>query len=117
MHSDFGFTILYSLISCHVATGLRKRGRVATPIEMSHIAQLLRRRKAPQLRQTLFARGFKAALRGGIRIGNKFTRSMGHHGEPDLHTAIMKCCDGYFKKAQPLNAVPEQISQMPETAD
>jgi len=33
---------------------------------------------------------------GGIRIGNKFTRCMGHHGKPDLHTAIMKSCDGYF---------------------
>lgn len=33
---------------------------------------------------------------GGIRIGNKFTRCMGHHGRPDLHTAIMKSCDGYF---------------------
>jgi penicillin-binding protein 2 len=33
---------------------------------------------------------------GGIRIGNKFTRCMGHHGTPDLHTAIMKSCDGYF---------------------
>jgi penicillin-binding protein 2 len=33
---------------------------------------------------------------GGIQIGNKFTRCMGHHGEPDLHTAIMKSCDGYF---------------------
>ncbi len=33
---------------------------------------------------------------GGILIGNKFTRCMGHHGKPDLHTAIMKSCDGYF---------------------
>jgi len=33
---------------------------------------------------------------GGIQIGNKFTRCMGHHGTPDLHTAIMKSCDGYF---------------------
>jgi penicillin-binding protein 2 len=33
---------------------------------------------------------------GGIRIGNKFTRCMGNHGQPDLHTAIMKSCDGYF---------------------
>jgi penicillin-binding protein 2 len=32
----------------------------------------------------------------GIQIGNKFTRCMGHHGKPDLHTAIMKSCDGYF---------------------
>ena len=33
---------------------------------------------------------------GGIRIGNKFTRCMGNHGKPNLHTAIMKSCDGYF---------------------
>lgn len=33
---------------------------------------------------------------GGIQIGNKFTRCMGHHGTPDIHTAIMKSCDGYF---------------------
>jgi penicillin-binding protein 2 len=33
---------------------------------------------------------------GGIQIGNKFTRCMGHHGKPDMHTAIMKSCDGYF---------------------
>jgi penicillin-binding protein 2 len=33
---------------------------------------------------------------GGIQIGNKFTRCMGHHGRPDLHTAIMRSCDGYF---------------------
>ena len=33
---------------------------------------------------------------GGIQIGNKFTRCMGHHGRPDIHTAIMKSCDGYF---------------------
>jgi penicillin-binding protein 2 len=33
---------------------------------------------------------------GGIQVGNKFTRCMGHHGKPDLHTAIMKSCDGYF---------------------
>src|SRR5687767_15575357 len=36
------------------------------------------------------------ACGGGIQIGNKFTRCMGNHGMPDLHTAIMKSCDGYF---------------------
>jgi penicillin-binding protein 2 len=36
------------------------------------------------------------ACGGGITIGNKFTRCMGNHGRPDLHTAIMKSCDGYF---------------------
>ena len=33
---------------------------------------------------------------GGITIGNKFTRCMGHHGTPDVRYAIMKSCDGYF---------------------
>jgi penicillin-binding protein 2 len=33
---------------------------------------------------------------GGIQIGNKFTRCMGHHGTPELHTAIKFSCDGYF---------------------
>jgi penicillin-binding protein 2 len=33
---------------------------------------------------------------GGIQVGNKFTRCMGNHGTPDLHTAIMKSCDAYF---------------------
>jgi penicillin-binding protein 2 len=34
---------------------------------------------------------------GGITIGNKFTRCMGgNHGSPNIHTAIMKSCDGYF---------------------
>jgi penicillin-binding protein 2 len=38
----------------------------------------------------------RLACGGGIQIGNKFTRCMGQHGRPDLHTAIMKSCDGYF---------------------
>ncbi|HEX8687292.1 MAG TPA: penicillin-binding transpeptidase domain-containing protein, partial [Pyrinomonadaceae bacterium] len=33
---------------------------------------------------------------GGIQIGNKFTRCMGHHGSPELRTAIKHSCDGYF---------------------
>ncbi len=33
---------------------------------------------------------------GGIQIGNKFTRCMGHHGSPPLRTAIKHSCDGYF---------------------
>ncbi|HEX8070328.1 MAG TPA: penicillin-binding protein 2, partial [Pyrinomonadaceae bacterium] len=33
---------------------------------------------------------------GGIQIGNKFTRCMGHHGSPDVRYAITKSCDGYF---------------------
>jgi penicillin-binding protein 2 len=33
---------------------------------------------------------------GGITVGNKFTRCMGHHGSPPLTTAIKHSCDGYF---------------------
>ncbi|MEA2173389.1 MAG: penicillin-binding protein 2 [Blastocatellia bacterium] len=33
---------------------------------------------------------------GGITVGNKFTRCMGHHGTPDLKAAITHSCDGYF---------------------
>lgn len=33
---------------------------------------------------------------GGITVGNKFTRCMGHHGTPDLRNAIRVSCDGYF---------------------
>jgi penicillin-binding protein 2 len=33
---------------------------------------------------------------GGITIGNKFTRCMGHHGTPDIKAALTKSCDGYF---------------------
>src|SRR5215211_6165596 len=36
------------------------------------------------------------ACGGGIQIGNKFTRCMGHHGTPPLRTAIKHSCDGYF---------------------
>ncbi|MGH9941456.1 MAG: penicillin-binding protein 2 [Pyrinomonadaceae bacterium] len=33
---------------------------------------------------------------GGITIGNKFTRCMGHHGSPEIRHAIEVSCDGYF---------------------
>jgi penicillin-binding protein 2 len=33
---------------------------------------------------------------GGIQVGNKFTRCMGNHGSPDIKTAIIHSCDGYF---------------------
>ena len=36
------------------------------------------------------------ACGGGITIGNKFTRCMGHHGAPDVRRAITVSCDGYF---------------------
>jgi penicillin-binding protein 2 len=36
------------------------------------------------------------ACGGGITIGGKLTRCMGHHGVPPLRTAITKSCDGYY---------------------
>jgi len=33
---------------------------------------------------------------GGIQVGNRFVHCMGNHGAPDIHTAIVKSCDGYF---------------------
>jgi penicillin-binding protein 2 len=33
---------------------------------------------------------------GGITIGGKFTRCMGHHGNAPLRYAITKSCDGYY---------------------
>lgn len=51
---------------------------------------------------------------GGILIGNKFTRCMGHHGKPDLHAAIMKSCDGYFYRLglkMGLNGIMEMVEE------
>src|SRR3712207_7948240 len=51
---------------------------------------------------------------GGITIGNKFTRCMGHHGSPELRYAIQKSCDGYFyrldRKSTRLNSSHANIS-------
>ncbi len=33
---------------------------------------------------------------GGISVGNRFVRCMGNHGAPDVHTSIVKSCDGYY---------------------
>lgn len=33
---------------------------------------------------------------GGMQLGNRFVRCMGSHGAPDLHTAIVRSCDGFF---------------------
>ncbi|HSE98259.1 MAG TPA: penicillin-binding transpeptidase domain-containing protein, partial [Blastocatellia bacterium] len=33
---------------------------------------------------------------GGISMGNRFVRCMGNHGAPDIHTAIVRSCDGYY---------------------
>jgi penicillin-binding protein 2 len=33
---------------------------------------------------------------GGIQVGNRFVHCMGNHGSPDIHTAIVRSCDGYF---------------------
>jgi penicillin-binding protein 2 len=53
---------------------------------------------------------------GGITVGNKFTRCMGHHGSPDLRTAIKHSCDGYFYRLG-LKMKLEGIMQMVESFD
>lgn len=53
---------------------------------------------------------------GGITIGNKFTRCMGNHGVPDIKTAIIKSCDGYFYRLG-LKMGIEGIEQMVEEFD
>ncbi len=53
---------------------------------------------------------------GGITVGNKFTRCMGHHGTPDLRTAIKHSCDGYFYRLG-LKMKLEGIMQMVESFD
>ncbi|HEX8455819.1 MAG TPA: penicillin-binding protein 2 [Pyrinomonadaceae bacterium] len=53
---------------------------------------------------------------GGITVGNKFTRCMGHHGSPELRTAIKVSCDGYFYRLG-LKMKLEGIMQMVEMFD
>ncbi|HEV2800169.1 MAG TPA: penicillin-binding protein 2 [Pyrinomonadaceae bacterium] len=53
---------------------------------------------------------------GGITVGNKFTRCMGHHGSPPLTTAIKHSCDGYFYRLG-LKMKLEGIMQMVEEFD
>jgi penicillin-binding protein 2 len=33
---------------------------------------------------------------GGLQVGGRFVRCMGSHGSPDVHTAIVRSCDGYY---------------------
>ena len=53
---------------------------------------------------------------GGITIGNKFTRCMGNHGFPDVKTAIVRSCDGYFYRLG-LKMGIEGIEQMVDEFD
>ncbi|HEY0084093.1 MAG TPA: penicillin-binding protein 2 [Pyrinomonadaceae bacterium] len=53
---------------------------------------------------------------GGITVGNKFTRCMGHHGSPELRTAIKHSCDGYFYRLG-LKMKLEGIMEMVEGFD
>ncbi|HEX8635335.1 MAG TPA: penicillin-binding protein 2 [Pyrinomonadaceae bacterium] len=53
---------------------------------------------------------------GGITVGNKFTRCMGHHGTPPLTTAIKHSCDGYFYRLG-LKMKLEGIMEMVESFD
>ena len=54
------------------------------------------------------------ACGGGLMVGNKFTRCMGNHGSPNLTTAIIHSCDGYFYRLGMKMGV-EGIIQMVET--
>jgi penicillin-binding protein 2 len=56
------------------------------------------------------------ACGGGITIGNKFTRCMGHHGSPPVRTAIKVSCDGYFYRLG-LKMGLEGIEQMVDDFD
>jgi len=53
---------------------------------------------------------------GGITVGNKFTRCMGHHGSPELRTAIKHSCDGYFYRLG-LKMKLEGIMEMVDSFD
>jgi penicillin-binding protein 2 len=33
---------------------------------------------------------------GGIQVGNRFVHCMKNHGAPEIHSAIVQSCDGYF---------------------
>ncbi|MEW6129793.1 MAG: penicillin-binding protein 2 [Acidobacteriota bacterium] len=33
---------------------------------------------------------------GGLQVGGRFIHCMGSHGAPDVHTAIVRSCDGYY---------------------
>src|SRR5215813_3911515 len=52
---------------------------------------------------------------GGITVGNKFTRCMGgNHGQPNIHVAIMKSCDGYFYRLglkMKLEGIQEMVNE------
>jgi penicillin-binding protein 2 len=55
------------------------------------------------------------ACGGGIWVGTKFTRCMGNHGSPDVESAIVHSCDGYFyrlglkMKLEGINAMTEEF--------
>lgn len=38
----------------------------------------------------------RIACGGGLQVGGRFVRCMGSHGSPDVHTAIVRSCDGYY---------------------
>jgi penicillin-binding protein 2 len=54
------------------------------------------------------------ACGGGLMVGNKFTRCMGNHGSPNLTTAIIHSCDGYYYRLGMKMGV-EGIIKMVET--
>src|SRR6476660_7802397 len=51
---------------------------------------------------------------GGIQVGNKFTRCMGNHGTPDIKTAIIHSCDGYFYRLGLKMSIDSIVSMLDE---
>lgn len=54
------------------------------------------------------------ACGGGIQIGNRFTKCMGHHGHPSLVPAIARSCNGYYYRLG-LKMSIEKMIEMIET--
>ncbi|MBX3245497.1 MAG: penicillin-binding protein 2, partial [Acidobacteria bacterium] len=54
------------------------------------------------------------ACGGGIQIGNRFTKCMGHHGNPSLVPAIARSCNGYYYRLG-LKMSIEKMIEMIET--
>jgi penicillin-binding protein 2 len=51
---------------------------------------------ASALEENLIDAGSRIACGGGLQVGNKFVACMGSHGAPDIHTALVYSCDGFF---------------------
>src|SRR5215213_2338779 len=58
------------------------------------------------------AKDSRLACGGGISMGNRFIRCMGNHGSPDIHTAIVRSCDGYYYRLALIGQGSVAISPM-----